>query len=97
MNYATLFKNKGSLKANVGIIGANGGFGYSFLAQVPLMEDSLSLRAICDLDANKSMELLKMLGYDSSRFWSNSFSLYYCFWNCYHRSTDFFWQQNYFW
>lgn len=69
MNYATLFKNKCSLKANVGIIGANGGFGYSFLAQVPLMEDSLSLRAICDLDANKSMELLKMLGYDSSRFY----------------------------
>ncbi len=68
MNYSTLFKNVDMRKARVGIIGANGGFGYSFLAQVPLMKDSLSLRAICDLDAQVSMELLKGLGYDSSRF-----------------------------
>lgn len=68
MNYATMFKNTGMQKARVGIIGANGGFGYSFLAQVPLMGDSLSLRAICDLDAQVSMDLLTALGYDSTRF-----------------------------
>jgi predicted homoserine dehydrogenase-like protein len=68
MNYATMFKNTGIQKARVGIIGANGGFGYSFLAQVPLMGDSLSLRAICDLDAQVSMDLLKALGYDRARF-----------------------------
>ncbi|MDY0290063.1 MAG: hypothetical protein RBR15_14655 [Sphaerochaeta sp.] len=68
MNYATMFKNRGIQKARVGIIGANGGFGYSFLAQVPLMKDSLSLRAICDLDAEVSIGLLKALGYDSNRF-----------------------------
>lgn len=68
MNYATLFKNNGEEKVRVGIIGANGGFGYSFLAQVPLMKDSLSLRAICDLNAQKSIELLESLGYDSNRF-----------------------------
>jgi len=68
MNYAAKFKNKSIQKARVGIIGANGGFGYSFLAQVPLMRDSLSLRAICDLDAEVSMTLLKALGYDSKRF-----------------------------
>ncbi|HKM05500.1 MAG TPA: hypothetical protein VJ869_00800 [Sphaerochaeta sp.] len=54
--------------ACVGIIGSNGGFGYSFLAQLPLMSDSLSLRAICDLDAKKSIDLLTGLGYDSNRF-----------------------------
>ena len=68
MNYSTMFKNMGLKKSQVGIIGANGGFGYSFLAQVPLMKDSLSLRAICDLDANISMDLLDRLGYDSNRF-----------------------------
>ncbi len=68
MNYNTLFKSKDLKKARVGIIGANGGFGYSFLAQVPLMGDSISLRAICDLDANVSVALLEGLGYDSNRF-----------------------------
>jgi len=68
MNYLSLFRNIDKKIAEVGIIGANGGFGYSFLAQVPLMKDSLSLKVICDLDAQKSIELLKGLGYDPSRF-----------------------------
>ncbi len=67
MNYSTLFKDNAKV-AQVGIIGANGGFGYSFLAQVPRMQDSLSLRVICDLDMDVSRKLLESLKYDSSRF-----------------------------
>lgn len=67
MNYSTLFKDNTGI-ARVGIIGANGGFGYSFLAQVPKMKDSLSLRVICDLDMEVSIRLLESLNYDRSRF-----------------------------
>lgn len=67
MNYTTLFKDNTNV-AQVGIIGANGGFGYSFLAQVPKMQDSLSLRVICDLDMDVSKKLLESLNYDASRF-----------------------------
>ncbi|MGH0052632.1 MAG: hypothetical protein ACQ5SW_04500 [Sphaerochaetaceae bacterium] len=67
MNYITLFQDTHT-RANVGIIGSNGGFGYSFLAQVPRMKDSLELQAICDLDMQKSIELLKALQYDEGRF-----------------------------
>lgn len=68
MNYTTLFKDISKV-AQVGIIGANGGFGYSFLAQVPKMQDSLSLRVICDLNMEVSKKLLESLHYDSSRFY----------------------------
>lgn len=67
MNYFSLYKNNESI-AQVGIIGANGGFGYSFLAQIPLMQDSLALRAICDLDIEESLNLLRTLRYDERRF-----------------------------
>ena len=65
MNYFTLFQDNQTI-ANVGIIGANGGFGYSFLAQIPRMSDSLSLKVVCDLDMNQSMQLLQDLHYDMS-------------------------------
>jgi predicted homoserine dehydrogenase-like protein len=48
----------------VGILGANGGFGYTFLAQVALMEKSLSLRVVCDRDSERTVAILKELGYD---------------------------------
>lgn len=67
MNYFSLYKNNERI-AQVGIIGANGGFGYSFLAQIPLMRNSLALRAICDLDAEESLALLCTLGYDERRY-----------------------------
>lgn len=67
MNYTTLFHDMHSV-AKVGIIGSNGGFGYSFLAQVPLMKDSLELQVICDLNIQESIELLKKLQYDETRF-----------------------------
>lgn len=53
-------------KCRLGIIGANGGFGYTFLAQVSLMRESISLRAVCDLDKGRTLEILKALGYNSS-------------------------------
>lgn len=67
MNYFSLYAGKTTV-AQVGIIGANGSFGYSFLAQIPLMQDSLALRAICDLDVDKSKQLLLSLQYDERLF-----------------------------
>ncbi len=67
MNYFDLFKNTEAQSARVGIIGANGGFGYSFLAQIPLMQ-GICLRAICDLNSNESIRVLSSLGYDEQDF-----------------------------
>ncbi|MEA5032910.1 MAG: hypothetical protein VB025_12265 [Sphaerochaeta sp.] len=67
MNYFELLDTSRAGEIRVGIIGANGGFGYSFLAQIPMIP-SISLRVMCDLDAEKSLVLLNELGYDSNRF-----------------------------
>ena len=64
MNYEELLaKSTSKRRCRVGIIGANGGFGYSFLAQIPLMKKLLSVRLVCDLSIEKSIELLLDLGY----------------------------------
>lgn len=67
MNYLNLLKDTKKAKAKVGILGANGAFGYSFLAQLPLMEKYITLRLVSDLDTEKSKELLIGLGYDRTR------------------------------
>lgn len=53
----------------VGILGANGSFGYTFLAQVSLMEKTLSLRAVCDLNSDKTVKILKEFGYDEKKIY----------------------------
>lgn len=70
MNYESLF-NKFNVKkvAKVCIVGANGGFGYTFLSQIPLMKNLLSIRAVVDLDINKSLVLLEELGYDRAKLY----------------------------
>ena len=45
---------KDKKKCKVGILGSNGSFGYTFLAQIVLMKKSLSLRVVCDLNAEKT-------------------------------------------
>lgn len=67
MNYSELFRGMEEKRAKVGILGANGGFGYSFLAQL-VMVDGIILRVLCDLNSNKSAQLLIELGYSAERF-----------------------------
>jgi len=67
MNYSALFQQGDYRKHHIGLIGANGGFGYTFLAQLPLMRSSLDLRVVCDLDITKSEQFLISLGYDGDK------------------------------
>ncbi len=67
MNYFELFSNDKEKTVGVGVVGANGGFGYSFLAQIPLMA-SIQLKVVCDLDVAESVRVLTELGYDPARF-----------------------------
>lgn len=70
MNYNCLFANASKKpKAKVCIIGSNGGFGYTFMAQIPLMNTYISLRAVCDQDIEKSITLLEELGYSHDVFY----------------------------
>lgn len=65
INFTTLFANKNNKPiCKVGILGANGGFGYTFLAQARLMKKMMELRVVCDRDSTKSIALLKEMGYE---------------------------------
>lgn len=54
-------------RCKVGIIGSNGSFGYTFLSQIILMEETLKLRVVCDLDIEQSVSILISLGYDAQK------------------------------
>ncbi len=58
---------KDKKKCKVGILGSNGSFGYTFLAQIVLMKKSLSLRVVCDLNAEKTLAILKSLGFNDQK------------------------------
>lgn len=70
INFDNLFSNsKNKEKCRLGILGSNGGFGYTFLAQIARMEKSVDLRAVCDLSIERSIEILKELGFDASKLY----------------------------
>ncbi len=66
MNYFNLLETTGKGKAKVGILGSNGAFGYSFLAQLPSVSEHIELRLVCDLNPNQTCEILATLGYKAS-------------------------------
>lgn len=71
INFETLFEKQFSQKpkCKVGITGSNGNFGYTFIAQLLLMEKTLKLRAVCDLNIDKSIEFLKGMGINGSNLY----------------------------
>lgn len=64
MNYENLLKAINKKPASIAIIGANGGFGYTFLNQLSSMKPYVFPRVVCDIDLNKSLNILRELGYD---------------------------------
>lgn len=66
MNYENLLKNLNIDKAKIALIGANGGFGYTFLNQIICMDKYLVPRVVCDIDINKSVSILKELGFNEN-------------------------------
>ncbi|SMB81688.1 Predicted homoserine dehydrogenase, contains C-terminal SAF domain [Pasteurella testudinis DSM 23072] len=63
MYYKELFNIDRTIR--ISILGANGGFGYSLLAQCKLI-DKLSVSVVCDIDANATKRILEGLGWDSN-------------------------------
>lgn len=67
INFDSLFASMGKKrKCKVGIIGSNGSFGYTFLSQVFLMHETLDLRVVCDVDNEKTVGILKNIGYQDN-------------------------------
>ncbi len=66
MNYENLLRLIDKKKAKIAIIGANGGFGYTFLNQLSSMKERVFPRVICDINIPKTIELLLELGYERS-------------------------------
>lgn len=64
MNYNELFSSDKEIK--ISILGANGGFGYSLLAQCKLI-DNIKVSVICDVDVNLSINILESLGWNKER------------------------------
>lgn len=70
INFGILLEEaKKKKKCKVAVLGSNGSFGYTFLSQLLLMEDLLDIRVVCDLDIEKTKEVLKEQGYDEKRFY----------------------------
>lgn len=71
INFETLLDKqlKRKPRCKIGIIGSNGNFGYTFIAQSLLMERTICLRAVCDLDIDKSIVLLKRMGISEARLY----------------------------
>lgn len=64
INFKNIFSAaKDKRKCKTAILGANGTFGYTFISQCAMMEDLLSLRVVCDLDIQKSVDMLVSLGF----------------------------------
>jgi predicted homoserine dehydrogenase-like protein len=62
MNYTELFKAYTGKRISLGILGANGGFGYSFLAQIAHI-DMIDLQVVCDVEAERTKQILIGFGY----------------------------------
>lgn len=62
MDYTNLLNSCSGKTSRVGLIGANQGFGYTLLAQMSKVKQ-LELRVVCDLDPEKSIEVLKETGF----------------------------------
>ena len=62
MDYTNLLNSHSGKASRVGLIGANQGFGYTLLAQMSKVKQ-LELRVVCDLDPEKSVEVLKETGF----------------------------------
>lgn len=71
INFETLFSNQihSKPKCKVGIIGSNGNFGYTFIAQILLMGRTICLRAVCDLSIDKSLVILKKMGIGEAKLY----------------------------
>ena len=70
INFGILLEEaKKKKRCKVAVLGSNGSFGYTFLSQLLLMEDLLDIRVVCDLDIEKTKEVLKEQGYDEKRFY----------------------------
>lgn len=70
INFDNILKTtKKTEKCRLGIIGSNGGFGYTFLAQIARMEETITLRAVCDLEIQKSIDILTELGFCKSKLY----------------------------
>ncbi len=67
MNYENLLKGINKENARIAIIGANGGFGYTFLNQLYPMKDKMFARVVCDINIDKSIDVLTDLEYPKER------------------------------
>ncbi|MFU2123457.1 hypothetical protein ACLRAD_07735 [Gallibacterium anatis] len=62
MYYNQLFNFDAINEIKISILGSNGGFGYSLLAQCGMI-DKLNVSVVCDIDLNKTISILLSLGY----------------------------------
>lgn len=63
MYYNKLFNFNKSIR--ISILGANGGFGYSLLAQCKMI-DKLSVSVVCDINVDATKKTLENLGWDTN-------------------------------
>ncbi len=64
MFYNQLFNFSNCPDIRISILGSNGGFGYSLLAQCKLI-NKIHVAVVCDIDTDKTQEILTALGWHS--------------------------------
>lgn len=66
MYYNQLFNFENIKEIKISILGSNGGFGYSLLAQCVLI-DKIKVSVVCDIDVNKTQDVLLSLNYQKEK------------------------------